>query len=103
MILNTQPPSLKAFISLREYCAVNSVIPATPESGETEIRELSNLKSSRALILLLFSIGTLTVSVRGVAEEVVLNEHSNSTSISYSRLSLGIISFYLVRSIPFKI
>jgi hypothetical protein len=51
------------------------VIPATPEAGETEIRELSNLKSSRALILLLFSMGTLTVSVSGVAEEVVLNEH----------------------------
>lgn len=74
-ILNTHPPFLNAVISLREYCAVNLVVPETPSEGVTEIRELSNWNSSSSLTSLLLTMGILTVSVRRLAVDLALKAH----------------------------
>ena len=100
--LKTHPPFLNAVISLSEYCAVNCVVPETPSAGETEIRELSNQNSSSSLTTLVLTIGILTVSVKRLAVDLALKAHQNSTSMSASRLALGITSLFLSKATPFN-
>jgi hypothetical protein len=79
---------------------VNLVEPETPSKGRTCISSRETIRSSRLLILLLLTMGTLTVWVLGVEAELKMNSTSNSTSISYWSYFLGILILLLSFSTP---